>query len=82
MPSFSKYRIDSNVTLKEISVFAPGHEQYDVVVYIVEDKFSPITLRKWCDQFNAEYEDYIFLDDHRDADTYIRTLRLVMVVIS
>ena len=70
----SKYRI-VECDAKEISVFAPGHEQYDVVVYIVEDKFSPITLRKWCDQFNAEYEDYIFLDDHRDANTYIKDVK-------
>ena len=26
-------------------------------------------------QFNAEYEDYIFLDDHRDADTYIKDVK-------
>ena len=46
-----------------------------MLFYIVEDKFSPITLRKWCDQFNAEYEDYIFLDDHRDANTYIKDVK-------
>ena len=34
----SKYRI-VECDAKEISVFAPGHDQYDVVVYIVEDKF-------------------------------------------
>ena len=66
----SKYKI-IECSAKEISL----HEGYDVVVYIVEDKFSPIALRKWCDTYNDQHDGYIFLDDHRDADTYIKDVK-------
>ena len=66
----SKYKI-IECGVEEIDV----HEDYDVVVYIVEDKFSPIALRKWCGFYNAQHEGYIFLDDHRDAGTYIKDVK-------
>ncbi len=66
----SKYKI-IECGVEEIDV----HEDYDVVVYIVEDKFSPINLRKWCDFYNAQHEGYIFLDDHRDVGTYIKDVK-------
>ena len=66
----SKYKI-IECGVEEIGL----HEGYDVVVYIVEDKISPISLRKWCDTYNAQYDGYIFLDDHRDANTYIKDVK-------
>ncbi len=66
----SKYKI-IECGVEEIDV----HEDYDVVVYIVEDKFSPINLRKWCDFYNAQHEGYIFLDDQRDVGTYIKDVK-------
>ena len=66
----SKYKI-IECGVEEISL----HEGYDVVVYIVEDKFNPIALRKWCDIYNTQHEGHIFLDDHRDANTYIKDVK-------
>lgn len=66
----SKYKI-IECSVEDIDV----HEDYDVVVYIVEDKFTRNGLRNWCDFYNTEHEDYIFLDDHRDANTYIKDIK-------
>jgi hypothetical protein len=66
----SKYKI-IECSIEDIEI----HQDYDVVIYIVEDKLTQNGLKSWCNFYNTEHESYIFLDDHRDADTYIKNVK-------
>ena len=44
---------------------------FDVIIYIVEDHHDCDTLYKAVENYNLQYKEYKFLPDHRNEDTFI-----------
>lgn len=43
----------------------------DVAIFVVEDTLTQEELSEKCDQLNSLYPDHVFLDDHKDEDSFI-----------
>tara|TARA_B100000073_G_C23677621_1_gene551219 strand:- start:719 stop:1249 length:531 start_codon:yes stop_codon:yes gene_type:complete len=56
----------SNVTL---------NDDYDVIVYIVEDDISICSMMRAIGELNMRYPDHMILDDHKDEPTYINGIQ-------
>jgi hypothetical protein len=63
---FSKYQIEK----RSISDLAPL-AGVEVAIFVLEDSLTLDDLLGACRALNEAYPDYIFLDDHRDNDTFI-----------
>lgn len=50
-------------------------EGVQVAIFVVEDSHSPSELIEHCERLNALYDDYIFLDDHKDEDSFINGVK-------
>ena len=46
-------------------------EGFQVTIFVVEDTLSLSDLVTKCAELNERYSDYIFLDDHKDEDSFI-----------
>lgn len=67
---FSKYQIE----LRSISDLAPI-EGVEVAIFVLEDNLSLSDLVNKCEELNNLYTDYIFLDDHKDDNSYINGVK-------
>lgn len=47
------------------------YDEVQVVIFIMNDEYTIDQLQLKCHVLNAQYPDYIFLDDHKDEDSYI-----------
>jgi hypothetical protein len=63
---FSKYQIEK----RSISDLAPL-AGVEVAIFVLEDSLTLDDLLGACRALNEVYPDYVFLDDHRDNDTFI-----------
>lgn len=46
-------------------------EGSQVAIFVVEDHWSLEELMSRCEELNALHDDYIFLDDHKDENSFI-----------
>lgn len=46
-------------------------EGSQVTIFVVEDTLSLSDMVTKCAELNEKYDDYIFLDDHKDEDSFI-----------
>jgi hypothetical protein len=42
---------------------------------ITNPNLTPVELDYWCEYFTNRYENYIFMSDHKDRDTYINGIK-------
>jgi hypothetical protein len=63
---FSKYQIEK----RSISDLAPL-AGVEVAIFVLEDSHTLEDLTEACRALNEVYSDYIFLDDHKDDDSFI-----------
>lgn len=50
-------------------------EGFDVVIFIVEDRFSLYGMMTWVDKYNRHYPEWDFFEDCRSYDTFINGVK-------
>jgi len=52
----------------------PPTGEFEIIIYCVEDNIAFDDLFNTCKRLNKKYTDLIFLPDHKDRKTFIKTL--------
>ena len=70
--SICPYASGANFSIQEqkLSQIRPNSD-FDVIIYIVEEDISADFLYDAVDDYNRNYEDYKFIADHRNSNTFI-----------
>ena len=50
-------------------------EEYQVIIFIIEDYFDLSTVQYWVNFYNSRYKDWKFFEDCGSYDTYIKGIR-------
>lgn len=50
-------------------------DDYDVILYVVEDNLYLEDINRWVDYYNSKYEDWLFFEDHSTYHTFISGLQ-------
>ena len=74
--SICPYASGANFSIQEqkLSQIAPN-DDFDVIIYIVEDSLDAQFLYDTVDDYNRSYPDYKFIPDHRKTKTYIQGIQ-------
>lgn len=56
------------------SEIIPPSDKFEIIIYNVEDNITFNDLYNVCKRLNREYPDLIFLPDHKERKTFIKTL--------
>ena len=70
------YASKANYTIvdEKLSQIVPNND-FDVIIYVVEDNISAQFLYDAVDDYNRNYPDYKFIADHRKTKTYIQGIQ-------
>jgi len=52
----------------------PPTDDFEIIIYSVEKNITPDNLYNTCKELNKKYPELVFLPDHRDRKTFIKTL--------
>ena len=74
--SICPYASGANFSIQEqkLSQIAPN-DDFDVIIYIVEDSLDAQFLYDTVDDYNRNYPDYKFIPDHGKTKTYIQGIQ-------
>jgi hypothetical protein len=50
-------------------------ENYDAIVFIVEDDLSLEEMKTWTKHYNEKHPEWLFFEDHSEHNTYIANLQ-------
>jgi len=76
--SICPYAFSASVHIEERelrSVSLNSVPDVDVIIYIVEDDISEVSMHQKIAELNMSQTEYIVLDDHRDDSTFINDLK-------
>ena len=74
--SISPYASGANFSIQEqkLSEITPN-DDFDVIIYVVEDSLDAQFLYDTVDNYNRNYPDYKFIPDHAKTKTYIQGIQ-------
>ena len=74
--SICPYASGANFSIQEqkLSQIAPN-DDFDVIIYVVEDNLDAQFLYDTVDDYNRSYPDYKFIPDHGKTKTYIQGIQ-------
>lgn len=71
--SICPFAKQSKFKIIECSIYdiKPLDEEFDVVIFVVENDIEPIFIEQKCKELDQKYPDYSFFDDCKDKPSFI-----------